>query len=260
MGRINPYKKFNGIHIPEGLTKIPVSQLSHGAKVCYGRLARYAGENGFCYPKIETLAKEIGVERRAVGNYIEELKKFGLIETKRRGLNKSNYYFFLDNVVLRDALTNSLIDADKDISEVQDGADNKESHLKDSQIKEGKNISNPDGLSSLSNPDKKGKSMPIQPIDLGKKKQLEEDVKELIHNYRKKISQSYDPQITSETTGLIKRALEMFTKEELLEGIDRYSENEWWMAYTAQNGIDWYFGERGHLTRFMYLRPVWQSI
>ncbi|KKS05160.1 MAG: hypothetical protein UU58_C0001G0020 [Candidatus Nomurabacteria bacterium GW2011_GWA2_41_25] len=249
MTRINPYKKFNGIHIPEGITKIPISKLSHGAKICYGRLARYAGANGLCLPRIKTLAEEIGVKRRAVDSYIKELKDFGLIETQRRGLNKSNKYYFLDHSVLYDALTNALVNADIDVADAPFGTNNKESHIKENQSKDSQLYINPDGLYI--------KSVPLPKAELGAKDKLEKDIQELIHVYRYKISKSYLPQITAETTGLIKLALEMFTKEQLVEGMDRYSNSAWWMKKTAQYGINWYFGNRSNLNRFRYLLPDW---
>src|SRR3989338_2013548 len=226
MTRINPYKKFNGIHIPEGITKIPISKLSHGAKICYGRLARYAGADGICFPRIKTLAEEIGVKRRAVDSYIKELKDFGLIEAQRRGLNKSNKYYFLDHNVLYDALTNALVNAETNMAVAQDGTNNKESHIQDSHNKEGQLKYNPDGLSI--------KSISIPENDLGARDKLENDIKELIHVYKYKISRSYLPQITAETTGLIRSALEIFTKEQLIDGMDKYSNSPWWMEKTAQ--------------------------
>jgi hypothetical protein len=95
MKRFNPYKVFNGVFIPEAIIKLPIDKLSHGAKICYGRLLRFAGEDGKCYPKIETLAVEIGVGEESAKLYLRELKDFGLIEAERQGLGLSNVYFFL---------------------------------------------------------------------------------------------------------------------------------------------------------------------
>ena len=38
--------------------------VSAGAKLAYGRLARYAGQDGNCYPAVVTLGAEIGVGSR----------------------------------------------------------------------------------------------------------------------------------------------------------------------------------------------------
>lgn len=233
MTRINPYKKFNGIHIPEGITKIPISKLSHGAKICYGRLARYAGKNGLCFPGIKTLAKEIGVGERATDDYLRELKKIGLIESRRRGLGKSNIYYFLDHDVLKDTLTRELEDADNYVVNMHNTTD-KESHNKENQNQESKIEINPNGLSPLG-PD------PIQESGFVTREEMERDIKEIIMAYRSKVSKSYKPHITSETSGLIEIALESFPKEYILKAINNYSFNEWHMLRTAKYGINWFF-------------------
>ena len=131
----------------------------------------------------------------------------------------------------------------------QDGTNNKESHIQDSHNKEGQLKYNPDGLSI--------KSISIPENDLGARDKLENDIKELIHVYKYKISRSYLPQITAETTGLIRSALEIFTKEQLIDGMDKYRNSPWWMEKTAQYGINWYFEDRSRLNRFRYLNPDW---
>jgi hypothetical protein len=56
----NPYGMFTGITlIPEGLFRC--TWIGAGAKLAWGRLARYAGFDGRCHPTMKTLGKEIGV-------------------------------------------------------------------------------------------------------------------------------------------------------------------------------------------------------
>ena len=69
----NPYKLFNGIFIPDCL--LSYKKLSMGAKLCYGRIIKYCGKNGYCYPKQETVAKELGISRSQVTRYLKELTK-----------------------------------------------------------------------------------------------------------------------------------------------------------------------------------------
>ena len=52
----NPYRMFNGLFIPEGLARSRA--VSRGAKLVWGRLARYAGHNGRCYPTVRMLGEE----------------------------------------------------------------------------------------------------------------------------------------------------------------------------------------------------------
>lgn len=73
------------------------SEVSHGAKLAYARLAQYAGKDGNCFPKQKTLGAELGVSERTTNEYIRALVKLRLIEMERLGLGRSNRYFFLDH-------------------------------------------------------------------------------------------------------------------------------------------------------------------
>lgn len=97
--RINPWKLFHGAMVPNWL--LVRTEVSQGAKLCYARLAQYAGERNDCRPKQATLAAELGVCERTAHDYLQELQKHGLVEPERRGLGKSNRYHFLDNAWMR---------------------------------------------------------------------------------------------------------------------------------------------------------------
>jgi hypothetical protein len=94
----NPFKLFTGIFIPEGLVR--AKAISPGAKLAYGRLARYAGQKGQCYPAVDTLAAEIGVGSRQTQRYIGELEREKLIRrvsrfSERDNAQSSNFFEFL---------------------------------------------------------------------------------------------------------------------------------------------------------------------
>ena len=93
--RINPYKMFVGSFVPNWL--LCRREISQGAKLCYARLAQFAGEDGLCYPKQTTLASELGVAERTVRDYIRELEESNLIESVQNGLRRANDYYFLDH-------------------------------------------------------------------------------------------------------------------------------------------------------------------
>ena len=78
----NPYRLFTGICIPEALVRS--QQISAGAKLAYGRLARYAGQNGLCHPCMHTLGCEIGVGERQTQKYLAELVRNQLIRREPR--------------------------------------------------------------------------------------------------------------------------------------------------------------------------------
>jgi len=94
MKQINPYKMFVGSFVPNWLEVR--TEISPGAKLIYARLARFAGKNGKCNPKLETLAESLGTNKRQIIRFLDELKDSKLIERKRNGLNRSNDYYFLE--------------------------------------------------------------------------------------------------------------------------------------------------------------------
>ena len=96
----NPWRRYHGIFIPEQL--LSFTGISPAAKLCYGRLTRYAGKEGKCFPRQDTLASEIGVSERMIREYLRELEIGGFIETLRVGLGHPNQYRFLKHKVFED--------------------------------------------------------------------------------------------------------------------------------------------------------------
>jgi hypothetical protein len=104
----NPYRMFNGLFIPEGLARCP--WISAGAKLAWGRLARYAGSNGVCHPTVTTLAEEIGVSGRQAQRYLAELVRSRLIRRLNRFADRaqtSNSFEFLWQELLERGMTDS---------------------------------------------------------------------------------------------------------------------------------------------------------
>ena len=98
---INPYKLFFGAFIPNWL--LQRAEVSAGGKLCYARLCQYAGNKGYCYPKHENIAKEIGVSHRSVINYLEELISHALIEIKREKHNNLYHFLWHDWMDIKDS-------------------------------------------------------------------------------------------------------------------------------------------------------------
>ncbi len=82
--------------VPNWIMRRP--ELSQGSKLCYGRLAQYAGKDNECFPKLATLGKELGVSESQVKCYITELKQYNLVQVTRRGLGMSNTYTLTDHI------------------------------------------------------------------------------------------------------------------------------------------------------------------
>jgi predicted transcriptional regulator len=68
-------------------------------KIIYILLKRYldlGSDKGQVFPKIQTLMKQSGMSKGTVTNIIKNLKNKGILQVKRRGLNKSNIYTLFD--------------------------------------------------------------------------------------------------------------------------------------------------------------------
>jgi hypothetical protein len=92
--RYNPYKMFHGSFIPDWLSKR--QDLGAGAKMVFARLARYAGDDGYCYPSYKTIADEIGMARITVIKAVGQLVEKGLLQVESgMQIGKANRYFFL---------------------------------------------------------------------------------------------------------------------------------------------------------------------
>lgn len=66
--------------------------LSHGARLTYVLLLKYAWQEDRCFPGIERLGELLEVERKSVIRYTQELMQHGLISIERRGQGKTNVY------------------------------------------------------------------------------------------------------------------------------------------------------------------------
>ncbi len=98
--RFNPYKRYNGIYIPDGVYDHPT--LKPTSKLVYARLLRYAGKEGFAYPKQETLAKQLKVSLATIKNNIKQLiaEKFIVAEKGNPLTHQPNTYYFLEHEAL----------------------------------------------------------------------------------------------------------------------------------------------------------------
>lgn len=101
----NPYKMFVVSCLPAWLE--PRTEISWTAKGLYGRLCRYAGNDGLAFPKIASLARDIGVSRSAIDRALAELKRHRLIAASQRGFRRSNSYVFLYHEWINENLATS---------------------------------------------------------------------------------------------------------------------------------------------------------
>src|SRR6266542_4273868 len=87
-------------NLRQGFAQVPrpvlrAKGLSVKAKLLYVALLDYAWQKGSCFPGHATLAADLDVSIDTVQRALGELKVFGLISWKRRGLNQPNVYYLL---------------------------------------------------------------------------------------------------------------------------------------------------------------------
>lgn len=105
MQLINPYKMFQGVFIPNVLLKF--KGISQSAKLMWGRLAQYAGEDGKCYPDFSELSEEIGLSESGARKVLRELREAGFIwikypKGKERLMHRRCEYFFINHEIFRE--------------------------------------------------------------------------------------------------------------------------------------------------------------
>lgn len=80
-----------------GFTMVPNAlledeRLTAGARLTYVMLAKFAHQKEECWPGQQRLAELVGVARKALGRYVNELVEVGLVEVTRRGMGLTNVY------------------------------------------------------------------------------------------------------------------------------------------------------------------------
>ena len=109
--RFNPFRKLNGSFIPDGLAQYKA--LDMGPKWLWGRLYRYSGKNGLCFPTEATLAKDLDRNIRTIQRYIKQLEEHGFIEVEKMpGYQCRNRYYFLFHDCFQQDLKKSKHDKD----------------------------------------------------------------------------------------------------------------------------------------------------
>ena len=81
----------------KGFTQVPnfvleSEEICSGAKLTYAMLLKYAWHEDRCFPGQDRLAAEMGVSRRSVNRYIQELSGQDFISIDRQGQGKTNVY------------------------------------------------------------------------------------------------------------------------------------------------------------------------
>jgi hypothetical protein len=100
--RINPFRTQLGLFLPNGIAELET--IGPAAKLIYGRLLQFAGQKGYCWPAVATIAAAVKISKSSAKTALKELEAEKLIEVEQRtspdGDNASNYYYFLSHPAL----------------------------------------------------------------------------------------------------------------------------------------------------------------
>ncbi len=157
---INPYRQFEGVFTPIWL--LERTEISQGAKHCYGMLAKRAYGRGEAEPPKDELATALGVDVRTITTYIEELKESELIEVVRRGLGRPNAYRFYAHPWMEGAFVpdrKKASDPDRKKASDQDRKSSSDQDGQKASAQDGNKTSDPDRKKAS---DSIGRKLPIQ--------------------------------------------------------------------------------------------------
>lgn len=83
-----------------GFTQLPrpvlrAKGLSRNAKTLYALLLDYAWQDGSCFPGQHRLATDLDISTDTLKRDLDELRRYGLITWRQRGMTKTNVYYIL---------------------------------------------------------------------------------------------------------------------------------------------------------------------
>jgi hypothetical protein len=104
----NPKSTTPAVYIPCWLIQVSSNELSHGAKILYGRLAQWSNSTGIVYRSCPQLAKELGMGISSIERRLKELKDVNLIGTYHPQAGGLNHYEFYDHPWMHAPLVDEL--------------------------------------------------------------------------------------------------------------------------------------------------------
>jgi hypothetical protein len=104
----NPKSHAPAVYIPCWLIQVPQNELSHLAKILYGRLAQWSNTKGYVSRSAPQLSAEMGCQVRVIKRGLKELRDVGLIETHQIKKGGINSFIFLDHEFMHRPLQDCL--------------------------------------------------------------------------------------------------------------------------------------------------------
>ena len=199
----------------------------------YLYMKRVAGEEGSCWESPKNIAKKLGIAPGTVRKYQKELVKRGWIEVvgTHRKTKPTIEYRIVD---LWELNTRYYAEKTKEKERSQNGF----SQRNDTRC------SNKNQLVTLQkSPDDNKEELSKE--DLSKK------IENIYARYTEKINKF--SHLTDKAGLMIQARLKNFKEDDLLEAVDRFSQNKWYMENNSHRGVAWFFDSDDRVDQFVNL-------
>lgn len=214
---------------------IPYYVVNHSSayeQSLYLIMKRIASEEGTCWASPQTIARIMGVAPNTVRKYRKRLEQRGWIkEIGTRQTGKTNQATYEYEIV-------DLWKLNIDFYSQKRKGSSDESFQQEEE-----------SLQPMTE-----KSAPVGSKEKGIK---EESLKKIYAFYSEKISNR--SRFTDEAKRKIEKRLKNFREDELLQAIDKFSQDKWWMENNAHRGVAWFFKSDDRIDQFINLPQVKKS-
>lgn len=223
-------------------TIIPNYIVNHSTvyeQAIYLYMKRVAGETGTCWESPKNIAKKLGIAPGTVRRYQKALVKRGWIEIAgtHRKTKPTIEYRIVD---LWELNTKHYTEKMKEKEKSQNDF---------SQRKDAKCFNKSQLVTLEKAPDDNKEELSKE--DLSKK------IENIYARYAEKIHKS--SRLTDEAKAKIKKRLQTYEEEGLLQAIDNFSASQWWMENNAHRGVVWFFDRDDRIDQFLNLPKTIKS-
>lgn len=242
----------------EFFTIIPNIVLNHSSvydQALYLVIRRIAGERGSCWLTIENLAKKANMSETRLRKSLEYLLKRNWIEK----IGEKNVE---SGQRVNEYKVNNIWHENSDFYRNKRGS--LETPLQRGALETPLSIQE---RGALETPQRGALETPnIRSIDSNKiytrnpkismsesELEVKEKIQKIFEEYIKKILPG--SRLTKNARDKIKSRLKEFSVEEILKGINNFSQDEWWMKNNARRGIAWFFHSDDRTEQFLNLIP-----
>jgi hypothetical protein len=139
----NPKSHAPAVYIPCWLIQVPQKELSHFAKILYGRLAQWSNTKGHVSRSAPQLSAEMGCQTRVIKRGLKELRDVRLIETYQCLKGGVNSFIFLDHEFMHRPLKDCLDYYEQHAPTIRNSSSVENTPVDNSGLPSDKNVTTP---------------------------------------------------------------------------------------------------------------------